>query len=64
MLTRQTQRETELAALTQPGIKELVAELGIELVAYGDLAGKRSRSREILKREEETPSVQEIGRKA
>jgi len=31
------QRETELNALTSPGIKPLVTELGIELISYEDL---------------------------
>lgn len=58
-----SQRETELAALTQPGLKKLVAEMGIELISYGDLAVKRSGGIESSKRKE-TPSVQEIVRKA
>lgn len=51
-----SQRETELAALTQPGLKALLAELGIELIAYGDLAVKRSGTKE-LDRAEEIPEV-------
>lgn len=32
------QRETELGALTSPGIRRLVDELGIELISYGKLS--------------------------
>ena len=35
------QRKTELAALTNPGIRQLVAELGIELISYDKLAPSR-----------------------
>ncbi len=59
-----SQRETELAALTQPGLKALIAELGIELIAYGNLAAARSGAEEFIKRKEESPSVQEAARKA
>lgn len=59
-----SQRETELAALTQPGLKAHVAELGIELIAYRDLAARRPGTREFPKIEEEAPSVREIIRKA
>ena len=31
------QRETELEALTSPGIRQAVAEMGIELISYGQL---------------------------
>jgi predicted glycoside hydrolase/deacetylase ChbG (UPF0249 family) len=32
------QRETELGALTSPGIRRLVDELGIKLISYGKLS--------------------------
>jgi predicted glycoside hydrolase/deacetylase ChbG (UPF0249 family) len=36
------QREIEYQALSQPGIKLLAKELGVQLINYGDLAGSES----------------------
>ena len=36
------QREVEYQAMTRPGIKLLVKDLGIELINYGELAGSRT----------------------
>lgn len=42
------QRATEIEALTRPEIQRLVAELGIELITYGDLVGTvRKRCRAV-----------------
>ncbi len=37
------QRETELDALTRPGIRQLAADLGIELISYGQLPPAKGR---------------------
>ena len=39
--TYRAERETELALLTHPAVRERVKELGVELVTFGALAGKR-----------------------
>ncbi|MCL5670390.1 MAG: ChbG/HpnK family deacetylase, partial [Acidobacteria bacterium] len=59
MRTRlRAQREIELRALTSPGIRKLVDELGIELIAYDKLHQAQA---PIARKHKET--VQEVARK-
>jgi hopanoid biosynthesis associated protein HpnK len=52
------QRETELAALTSPGIRQIVDELGIELISYDKLSSAKE---PISRKNNET--VQEAARR-
>jgi len=52
------QRETELDALTRPGIRQLVAELGIELISYARLPPAKGRTAR-----KHNEAVQEVIRK-